>query len=372
MITDVCHNVLLSILKEWSSVRAVCLLNSACCNKQQRKFIESVLLVQFSYKITELIITSDYDRLNFPKTIEVFLFVTNCKIQINELFDRLKAFKKIGKLMDINCLSSETSTSQLLLEVIFHPRSDCVGEFYLWSSDILNSHYVIHRSTKKLRHKFSYGTTTNGVFNRDVSQQFKLNDQWYNGWMRNPSITIKSRNGDIYSGQWNDFKLGMGTMTYHHDKSVYMGTWYDDQKSGFGRMTFQSGDVLEGTWRANQFTCHKECCLVLSNGDIYECHFIGGFLVGGRGSVKYTNGDRFDGHFDELVLCVKCGVKYCNCEVAKDGDWFRKLRSISGTRSFANGDERVIGSWTLPVRGLKEGVSVWFESIFLIVNVESI
>jgi hypothetical protein len=367
---DISPQVMLSLFSEWLSLKSVCQLNSAFCNKEHRQCVLSVLSIRHSIQIhsdqsigkmynsvANLTLTSQYDRKNYPKVSTVFKIVSTRNIDRSEVYNYLEASHNSDQLSAVNCLNSKTSAQQLQLPVLVNRRFSGFQGFHfcLWSTDMHNSSYSICRYLKfhnNMYHHYALGSTTNGVFYAEnFSHHLSGNGDWCNGW-RTDDVVVNYQNGDQYTGRLQtNIRHGEGVMKSHHDGSVYIGAWYDGLMSGFGRMTFQSGDVLEGQWRANRFTA-LEGKLVLSNGDQYIGSFICGCLVRGHGIVRYANGDLFKGYLQQLDSSLdSCDVDKCYCESeAHSGNWFGKLESMVGTRSFANGDERVIGSWTVPSR----------------------
>ena len=44
-----------------------------------------------------------------------------------------------------------------------------------------------------------------------------------------------------------------GRGTFHYaDGKVYVGDWLEDQREGFGVLSYPNGDKYEGQWRANK------------------------------------------------------------------------------------------------------------------------
>lgn len=65
--------------------------------------------------------------------------------------------------------------------------------------------------------------------------------------------------GDIYEGRFKEGKLhihGQGRFIYRYPKSIiangrsiYEGSWKNNKKDGFGKMTFDYGHYIEGIWK---------------------------------------------------------------------------------------------------------------------------
>ena len=65
-------------------------------------------------------------------------------------------------------------------------------------------------------------------------------------------ILLYKRNGDKYTGQWDD-KKGQGEINYE-DGTKYIGEWYDTQRDGLGTLYSADGQVLnQGKWYEDKY-----------------------------------------------------------------------------------------------------------------------
>jgi hypothetical protein len=195
-----------------------------------------------------------------------------------------------------------------------------------------------------------------------------------------------------YSGQWDsDNKSGFGTMVYKNGLEIYVGewrlnvrwgegmfdSWYDGYKyegswiegemGGPGVVEWRNGETLAGCFRGH-LTIQRDGVLTLQNGDVYRGQFIRGYMLYNV-SVKYNNGDVFEGNFDNgdddddfrstfsMINCTLCSSaeynEYCSC-VAPSGCWFRKVKFMVGTFT-AVGKEPTDVKWDTAVRKIDNG-----------------
>ena len=88
-----------------------------------------------------------------------------------------------------------------------------------------------------------------------------------------------------------------GTCTYE-DGAIYTGEWLQDQRSGWGRHTFQNQDWYEGEWEAD--TMQGQGRLTLTDGSYYECSWQQGQPLKG----KWCSADgktEYEGQFKGMV-----------------------------------------------------------------------
>jgi hypothetical protein len=130
--------------------------------------------------------------------------------------------------------------------------------------------------------------------------------------------TMQYDNGDVYSGQWKDgeywgrgkfttddydydgdwahgVKRGLGKLT--EKSGTYDGWFENDQKSGPGKKTYPSGAVFLGKWNSDKIE-GTGTLNYLVGGVWYNGEFNANTeRPEGKGTMKYANGDEFDGHF---------------------------------------------------------------------------
>ncbi|CDW74718.1 phosphatidylinositol-4-phosphate 5- [Stylonychia lemnae] len=83
-------------------------------------------------------------------------------------------------------------------------------------------------------------------------------------------------------------------MYYDQDGSIYDGEWYEDQKSGRGKMLFPDGSFYDGQWSGDKM--HGQGIYISSTRDRFEGSFSYGLKVG-YGTMQYYNGNSFSGQW---------------------------------------------------------------------------
>ncbi|MBR6070148.1 MAG: hypothetical protein IKP78_06125 [Ruminococcus sp.] len=175
-----------------------------------------------------------------------------------------------------------------------------------------------------------------------------------------------------YDGDWEDgWKSGEGTEYYANGSVKYVGTWKRDRYNGSGVYTYENGDVIKGEWRDGllegyaelskrdgcvykRFYKHNEVLieklisgtpprdpdsmrtLKFDNG-VYEGEL--GFTgkMHGKGVFSYTNGDRYEGGYNEGLKHGK-GVFTWADGMCYDGEYENDMRSGKGIFRYTNGD----------------------------------
>ncbi|XP_024385861.1 uncharacterized protein [Physcomitrium patens] len=103
-----------------------------------------------------------------------------------------------------------------------------------------------------------------------------------------------TKDAATYEGNYTDNqKAGFGTMSFP-DKSSYTGSWYQDKRSGEGQYTYKNGDIYKGQWFENKK--HGVGSYFFKND---MAQFIGiwekGFFA--KGKWLFKNGDFYEGDF---------------------------------------------------------------------------
>ncbi|TSM12575.1 MORN repeat-containing protein 3 [Bagarius yarrelli] len=108
----------------------------------------------------------------------------------------------------------------------------------------------------------------------------------------------------VYLGSWkNDKKEGFGTRFYS-SKARYEGEWAANKRSGWGLMIHENGDVYEGEWLKDK--PHGQGILWLVNKNRYEGSWKDG-KKHGHGRFFYTDrGQLYEGFWVEDV--PRCGT----------------------------------------------------------------
>lgn len=97
------------------------------------------------------------------------------------------------------------------------------------------------------------------------------------------------KDGRQYKGDFvTDMRHGQGTMIYGKNSSdVYVGSFKNSHREGYGRFVFADGSVYEGMWKQGRY--HGEGKLVSCNKQTYEGTFLDG-LAHGQGKETGPDG----------------------------------------------------------------------------------
>ncbi len=173
----------------------------------------------------------------------------------------------------------------------------------------------------------------------------------------------------VYEGDMlNGMRHGFGRLTT--PKYVRLGTWRDDQFTGWGRETRRNGDILEGKYMDGRVT--GKGILKNAKGNLYvgdfvesrrhgygeldtnRIHYKGGFLgdrLNGRGIIHFKiEGHDYDGDFKDNEINGNGVFRWTNGDVY-DGQMTRGKMNGFGRYTYANG-QIYEGNY---VNGVKEG-----------------
>ena len=173
----------------------------------------------------------------------------------------------------------------------------------------------------------------------------------------------------VYEGDMlNGMRHGFGRLTT--PKYVRLGTWRDDQFTGWGRESRRNGDILEGKFIDGRVT--GKGILKNAKGNLYvgdfvesrrhgygeldtnRIHYKGGFLgdrLNGRGIIHFkVEGHDFDGDFKDNEINGNGVFRWTNGDVY-DGQMTRGKMNGFGRYTYANG-QIYEGNY---VNGIKEG-----------------
>ena len=107
---------------------------------------------------------------------------------------------------------------------------------------------------------------------------------------------MKYANGDVYVGSWkNGDRHGYGEMRYK-DGASYIGDWYKDYMHGNGEYIWQSGKKYVGEWKNSKM--EGQGTYYLKDGDVYQGQFYDD-KFNGKGNYFYSNGDVFEGYWKD-------------------------------------------------------------------------
>lgn len=163
---------------------------------------------------------------------------------------------------------------------------------------------------------------------------------------------------DSYVGQYNgDGKRhGLGTYTWE-DGTVYQGRWRNDLMEGKGSLKFANGNKYEGNFSKSM--PFGMGVYMWANGDVYQ----GGFLDGkmhGRGLLVTASGERHEGTWINNEVNGE-GIHYYGNGSQYIGNWANGKRDGKGIMLYVNGDSEQ-GIWSddqfIPCDCIRESISV--------------
>lgn len=177
----------------------------------------------------------------------------------------------------------------------------------------------------------------------------------------------KSYPDGYYKGEFlNGMRHGEGTFTFNNGDE-YWGDWYYDDRSGHGNYIEKNGDHYSGYFVYNkyfpgqkQYNCSKRLInarykgeminnqytgygvVTMDSGDIYEGYFINQNLYG-YGKITWANGERFEGRFENNKGNGQ-GRKYYNNGDILECEFVDDEANGIGTYYFSDGTKGV-GLW---------------------------
>lgn len=186
-----------------------------------------------------------------------------------------------------------------------------------WADDKYNGKGVLTIGSGEFAERYE-GDFVNGVRNGKGTSSF-LGTTYTGDWnyFKEGYGTMISSNGDKYTGGFvADFKSGYGTLTKANGET-YVGNWAKEMKSGAGTYTYANGEKYTGNWANDKMDgagiLYDGAGRVLKQGSWDEGVFIssqpmhllndGSKYYGdlkdgkrnGEGICKYSNGNRYDG-----------------------------------------------------------------------------
>lgn len=156
--------------------------------------------------------------------------------------------------------------------------------------------------------------------------RWKINNCYQGNWKDNKKCGFGIQtydNGDKYEGEWFDNKKhGYGTYWVKNEKKKlvrsYTGQFLADHKNGKGTMYFSNGDRYDGYWEEDQMSGFGR--MVYANGDVYVGHWASN-QRNGYGVFTKNNGDYYE------------------------GNWLMNNREGYGSFYFAETQKVIIGEW---------------------------
>ena len=172
-----------------------------------------------------------------------------------------------------------------------------------------------------------------------------------------------------YDGDWLDgWKCGEGTEYYENGRVKYIGTWNRDRYHGKGVYTAENGDVIEGEWTDGLLNGEavlktRDDCVynrVYKDGEVVSEKLISGTPKPSHdaGRVIVFDNGTYKGDVDFNGKMSGKGVyTYTNGNVY-DGQWEDDMRNGKGEYRYKNGN-RYVGDWK---DNVKNGVGEFFYS----------
>jgi hypothetical protein len=156
--------------------------------------------------------------------------------------------------------------------------------------------------------------------------RWKINNCYQGNWKDNKKCGFGIQffeNGDKYEGEWLDNKKhGYGTYWVKNEKKKlvrsFTGQFFADHKNGKGTMYFSNGDRYDGHWENNEMSGFGR--MVYSNGDVYVGHWANDER-NGYGVFTKNNGDYYE------------------------GNWLMNKREGYGSYYFSESQKVIIGEW---------------------------
>ena len=91
-----------------------------------------------------------------------------------------------------------------------------------------------------------------------------------------------------YDGEWDNDKIGSNGTLVIAGFGIYSGAFLKQKRAGFGKFTWNNGDVYEGNWTADNIT--GDGILTISDGTLLEGKFQNGKLTSGTMTYQVEDG----------------------------------------------------------------------------------
>jgi hypothetical protein len=178
----------------------------------------------------------------------------------------------------------------------------------------------------------------------------KYEGNWQNGYRQGFGI-LTYQNGDIYQGTFVcDLRQGPGEYFYQNQHyggplEKIQANFEDDEPNGDSVMTYKNGDLYNGTCLGE--SKHGYGVLKFSGSNEIFIEYKGNFVndcFGGSGIMCFKNGDIFSGEWKKGAINGRGVYNYCSLhkKFAKyDGDFVEFQKIGPGKLWFKNGDTYV-------------------------------
>lgn len=139
---------------------------------------------------------------------------------------------------------------------------------------------------------------------------------------RNGFGALIYKNGAIYQGEWRDnLAHGKGTMIYSTG-ARYEGEWYQSRWNGYGKLTYPNGDYYIGNFK-NGVRNGNGYFNYCESGNTYDGMWVGD-KENGKGELKWANGDKFVGLFKDGQMDGEGVMTFADGNV-KEGNWVKGI-----------------------------------------------
>ena len=172
------------------------------------------------------------------------------------------------------------------------------------------------------------------------------------------------KNGDVYEGEYLSFnqgeemRHGRGTLTEGNSKDIYEGDWKYDKKHGYGKKTFQDGQVREGSWLDEKL--HGSSCKIINaDGDIYEGEVCNDKMNGQGKFIFKDTGDTYEGSFKLDMKDGQGTYHWRNSGDIYEGAWKDDKKHGHGALTFKN-VKVITGEWHDGKLSLANGMMVTY------------
>lgn len=166
------------------------------------------------------------------------------------------------------------------------------------------------------------------------------------------------QDNSVYDGYWkNNKRDGQGILqSYYHGVLVeYRGAFVKDLKHGEGTLLFETNDknIYSFTGRFTEGNHEGQGIIYYTDGSYYQGRIDENFVRNETGTLKFANGDFYDGDWKKNERDGKGKCTFSNRDIY-DGDWKDDKIEGVGIMSYSNGDV-YSGDW---LHGVREGKGV--------------
>ena len=158
------------------------------------------------------------------------------------------------------------------------------------TGDIYDGNWFRGERSGMCKFTFSSGNRYIGIWNQYCSDVISSNGIWTD-----------------YCFNENSLNDHPATMIYKNN-DIYVGSFVDKKRDGYGIMEYNTGDIYDGFWSNNAY--NGTGTYKYTNGDMYVGEWCNS-MKHGSGTITYKNGDTYNG-------------KWCKDKMIDDGIYFCK------------------------------------------------